>query len=504
MKITRLSFFTRFLKKMIIKIFLVGVVMKKSVLAFKTKKYVVMCLILGCFCTTVNAFAMNRDKVNEQEYYEIGLEVYQYFYPLVLMDITRRISINLPADSISGMGSKNAFHHARAFPSSDFKLVVRPNFDTLYSTAWLDLTKEPMVVSTPDTDGRYYMLAMLDMWTDVFAVPGKRTSGTNAADFIIVPPGWNGVLPKGMKKIEAPTPHVWIIGRTQTNGPKDYSTVHKIEDGYRITPLSQWAKGPSPMAEMIVESGVDMKTPPVVQINTMPAAQYYSYGAELMKQNPPHVTDWSIIARMERIGIVPGKSFNFEDASPEMKTALTQASKAGLELMEDKAAKLAPVINGWQMNTNTVGVFGNYYLKRAIVAMRGLGANPPEDAVYPVAIADSEGNALDGSRQYIIHFNKEELPPVEAFWSITMYDRDGFPIKNPLNRNAIGDRDDLKFNTDGSLDIYIQAKSPGSDHEPNWLPSPDQGTLGITMRLYAPKSSVLDGSWVPPAIQKVN
>lgn len=438
--------------------------------------------------------------LSQTEAYEIGIEAYHYFYPLITMDVTRRVTTNYAPGTKPGMGPMNAFHHLRMFPPADFREVVRPNFDTLYSSAWLDLTQEPMIVSAPDTHDRYYLLPMLDMWSDVFAVPGKRTSGTSAAQFGVVPKRWNGTLPTGVQVIEAPTPYVWVIGRTQTNGPADYEAVNQVQDGYRITPLSAW--GQAWEAPVVIDPSVDMKTPPMTQVNTMTAAQYFSYGADLLKLHAPHVTDWSTIARLHRIGIVLGQSFDFNAAPPAVQAGLKQAVVDGLHLMQAKIPTLAKVVNGWQMNTDTMGVYGNYYLKRAIVAMVGLGANQPEDAIYPLCIADADGKPLDGSTPYVMHFTKEELPPVDAFWSITMYDAEGFQVINPLNRFAIGDRDNLKYNPDGSLDIYIQSDSPGSDKESNWLPSPAQGILGITMRLYAPKAQALDGRWVPPAIQR--
>jgi hypothetical protein len=440
--------------------------------------------------------------VTEQEAYEIGIEAYQYFYPLITMDVTRRVMTNVPPGVKPGVGPMGSFQHMRTFPTAEFRDVVRPNFDTLYSVAWLDLTKEPMIVSVPDTKGRYYLLPMLDMWSDVFAVPGKRTSGTSAANYALVPQGWEGELPEGVERIESPTAYVWIIGRTQTNGPKDYENVYKIQDGYKITPLSQWGKEVPP-AQFVADPSVDMKTPPVDQVNNMPAGKYFSYGAELMKIHPPHITDWSQVARLKRIGIEPGKSFDFANASPKVQAALERAVADGLKMLREKIPTLARVVNGWQMNTDTMGVYGNYYLKRAIIALVGLGANQPNDAVYPINIADADGNPLEGTDKYIIHFAKEELPPAGAFWSITMYDEDGFQVANSLNRFAIGDRDELKHNADGSLDIYIQSDSPGKDKESNWLPSPAKGLLSVTMRLYAPKDSALDGRWAPPAVVKI-
>ncbi len=189
---------------------------------------------------------MNTATLTEEETHEIGVEAYIYFYSLVTMDVTRRLFTNVPPGVKAGFGPANTIHHLRAFPTADFREVVRPNFDTLYSLAWLDLTNGPVIVSAPDTQGRYYLLPMLDMWSDVFAVPGKRTSGTSAANYAVVPKGWDGQLPDGVERIESPTVYVWIIGRTQTNGPKDYEAVHKVQDGYKITPLSEWGKAAKP------------------------------------------------------------------------------------------------------------------------------------------------------------------------------------------------------------------------------------------------------------------
>ena len=430
----------------------------------------------------------------------IAQEAYVYLYPLILMDLTRKQFINLDPKVSAFGGPANAFTHIRTFPTADMRTVVRPNFDTLYSSAWLDLNEGPVVVSTTNTGGRYFMLPMIDMWTDVFAVPGKRTNGTGATNFALVPPGWTGTLPQGVERIDAPTPYVWIIGRTQTNGVRDYEAVHKVQDGYKITLLADRGKTPRTI-ERKIDPSVDTKVEPLRQVNEMPAAEYFKYGGELMKQNPPHATDWSIVARMKRIGLEPGKSF---DAGKVSADVLARGAAAGLKLMQDKAPTIARVTNGWQMNTDTMGVYGNFYLKRAIIALVGLGANQVDDAIYPLNVGDAEGKPVMAENRYILHFNKDELPPVDAFWSLTLYDAEGFQVANPLNRFAIGDRDELKFNADGSLDLYIQNESPGPDKESNWLPAPKGGQLGLTLRLYAPQPQVADGRWIPPAIRRVN
>jgi hypothetical protein len=252
-----------------------------------------------------------------------------------------------------------------------------------------------------------------------------------------------------------------------------------------------------------IDPAVDMTAQPLEQVNKMQAAKYFAYAAELMKLSPPHVTDWSTLARLQRIGIEPGKSFDLGRADPAVRSGLERAAVDGLKAMYAKAPTLARVVNGWQMNTDTMGVYGNYYLKRAIVAMIGLGANQVDDAVYPINVGDSDGKSMDGANKYVLHLNKDELPPAEAFWSVTMYDKEGFQVANQLNRFAIGDRDALKYNADGSLDLYLQNTDPGADRQSNWLPAPASGQLGVTMRLYAPKAQVLNGSWAPPAVKRV-
>ena len=439
--------------------------------------------------------------ITEAEAQAIAVDAYVYFYSLISIDVTRRQATNVEPGKVMLFGPANMFANAPAFPAADFKAVVRPNFDTLYSSAWLDMTKEPVVVSAPDTGSRYYLLPMLDMWSDVFASPGWRTTGTQAANYLVTPPGWSGTVPEGMTRISAPTPYVWIIGRIKTDGPPDYDAVHKIQAGFKVTLLSDWGKTPRPV-EVKIDPSIDMKTPPKVQVDTMPAGKYFAYAAELLKVNPPHITDEPIIAQMKRIGIEPGKSFDIEKVPPAVKKAIEEAPGAGRALMAWKIPTLARVANNWSMNTDTMGVYGNYYLKRAIVAQVGLGANLPEDAIYPLNLGDETGKPLDGANKYVLHFEKGATPPVNAFWSVTLYDADGFQVANSLNRFAVSSWMPFKYNADGSLDLYFQNESPGQDKEANWLPAP-KGGFNLTMRLYGPKSDALTGKWNPPAIMQV-
>lgn len=443
--------------------------------------------------------AVQAAPITEPEANAIAVDAYVYFYPLVTMDITRQQLVNV-AQPEGIHAPMNTFANIPAYPTADMRAVVRPNFDTLYSSAWIDLSGGPVVISAPDTAGRYYLLPMLDMWSDVFASPGWRTTGTQAANFLVTPPGWTGTVPEGMAQTKAPTPFFWIIGRTKTDGPADYDAVHKIQAGYKVTPLSRWGKSAKPVAGQ-VDSSVDMKTPPKIQVDTMPGDKYFTYAAELLKVNPPHITDEPIVARMKRIGIVVGQSLDFANLDPVVQKALQAAPAAAQQLMKWKVPTLARLANGWSMNTDTMGVYGNYYLKRAIVAQLGLGANLPEDAIYPMNLGDSTGKPLDGANKYTVHFEKSELPPVNAFWSITLYDAEGFQVANDLNRFAVSGWMPFKYNADGSLDLYFQNESPGQDMEANWLPAP-KGGFNLCMRLYAPESEALTGKWNPPPVIK--
>src|SRR5258706_12081778 len=466
-------------------------------------------LVIGLLVSPVLLLtARAQTAVTEQEAHAIGVDAYVYLYPLVTMDITRKQLTN--TDKGFGRGPMNVFHNVPAYPPASDKSVVRTNYDTLYSITYLDLLKEPVVVSVPDTGGRFYILPMLDMWTDVFASAGSRTTGTQAINFLVTPPGWRPdlrdryidefKLSRNTQRIDAPTPYVWIIGRTKTDGPADYEAVRKIQAGFNVTPLSDWGKTPKPV-EFKVDPSVDMKTPPREQVDTMPAGRFFAYAAELMGQQPPHITDQPILAQMKKLAIEPGKPFDIAKVDPIIARALDTAPDAGQKLMDWKLPTIARVVNGWSMNTDTMGVYGNYYLKRAIVTRLGLGANLPEDAIYPLNLADESGKPLDGANKYTITFEKGAAPPVNAFWSITLYDQEGFQVGNILNRFAVSSWMPFKYNADGSLDLYFQNESPGKDLEANWLPAP-KAPFNLTMRLYAPKSEALTGKWNPPPVTR--
>lgn len=456
---------------------------------------------LGAFLgiTATSALAAPEDETRA-----LARDLYQYAYPIVLMDTTMRQSTAVPnATAVVGRAPVNQFAYFRTYPEATARDVVRFNFDTLYSFAWVDLGKGPMILSVPDTGGRYYLVPSLDMWTDIFASVGSRTTGTKAGHFAYVPPGWKGELPAGVQRIEAPTSTIWVMGRIQTNGPADYANVHKIQDGLKLTPLDQWGKGYMPPATSPVDAGVDSKTPPLVTVGKMTGVELFTRLAELMKTFPPHGNDYPILFRMRAIGLEPGKSWEAGKLNAATVAAINAGAKEGQEDMIAGIKTTGAHFNGWAVTVDNIGTYGTSYRQRAIVALAGLGANLPADAIYPVAFVDGDGKPLDGANKYVLHFDKGKTPPANAFWSLTMYDNEGFQVPNPINRFAIGDRDKLKYNADGSLDLYIQTDSPGPDKEANWLPAPKSGAMGPTLRLYSPRAEALDGRWLPPAIRQV-
>jgi len=445
----------------------------------------------------VQAPAMTR-----AEQVQLISDAYLFGYPLVLVDVTRQVSTNVAALT-ADKAPMNQVLHKRAFPDYTFTDVVSPNADTLYSVAWLDLSKEPMVLSVPAIKNRFYMVELMGAWTDVFASPGSRTTGTDKGDFAVVGPNWKGDLPDGVKAIQSPTDLVWMIGRTQTNGKADYKAVHAIQDQFGLVPLSAWGKPVTKPADVPVDASVDMKTPPPAQVARMDAATFFGRLNQLMQDNPPAAVDAPALARFAKLGVAPGKPFDVASLEPDLASALEEGMQAGRErLLAAAKAEHGTEVNGWTIMPNNVANFGTDYVTRAVVALVGLGANLPDDAIYPHAVADSEGQPLSGANRYTMHFAKDQLPPVKAFWSVTTYnDKQNF-VRNPIGRYAIGDRDALKRDADGGLTLYFQKDSPGKDKESNWLPVPE-GSFNLFTRLYWPEQAIVDGTWKIPPVERV-
>lgn len=445
--------------------------------------------------------ALQRSSPSEARAHDLAKEAYVFGYPLVLMDVTRQAMTNVPKAGQTA-APINQLGNMRSFPDETMTKVVSPNADTLYTFAFLDLAKEPMILSIPEMGRRYYLMQMLDAWTNVFACPGTRTTGSRKAHFAIIGPRRTGNLPDGVSVIRSPTSLAWIIGRTQTNGKDDYAAVHAVQDQYKLTPLNSWGKTYNPPDNVPVDQSVDMETPPVDQVSKMDASTFFSRLNSLMKDNPPANADAAVMKSFAAIGVVPGKPFDLKSFDPHVARGIEQGFGDGqTEVVEESRQPHGKSVNGWQF-LESAGHYGTDYLWRAVVAFVGLGANLPEDAIYPHATTDSEGQELSGTNKYEIRFAKGQLPPVGAFWSITMYNSRQFFVKNPINRFAIGDRDKLAFDEDGSLTLFIQHEPPGPTRESNWLPAPED-TFRLFMRLYWPKSQILEGDWKPPAIQRV-
>src|SRR5277367_2755027 len=465
-------------------------------------------LVAACALTVMAAASSQAQTsptssaVTPDEAAKIATDAYVYGYPLVTVDMTRRVATNTaaPVGLHAPMGQ---FASAREYPTAAFKDVTAPNADTLYSSAFLDLSKEPYVLSIPDAHGRYYLMPMLDGWTTVFQVPGKRTTGTKAQRYAITGPGWSGTLPDGVTEYKSATNMVWIIGRIYCTGtPADYKAVHALQDKLGLVPLSAYGKPYTPPPGT-VDPSIDMKTPVREQVNALDAGAYFKLLASLMKDNPPTPEDAPIVAQMAKIGLVPGQDFDLSKLDPSVAKALADVPKAGQQKIAAYLTKAGRMENGWVIFGKT-GIYGTDYLNRATITWYGLGANRPQDAVYPTSEMSADGKPYDGANKYVIHFDKAEPPPpANGFWSLTMYDAQYFFVENPLNRYTLSQRNKLKRNPDGSVDLYIQNESPGAAKESNWLPAP-KGRFVLMLRLYWPKEtppSIIDGSWKPPAVE---
>jgi len=431
---------------------------------------------------------------------EIATDAYVYAYPLVLMELTRRKTTNVAQATTTMAAPLNQFAHLAAFPNAKFTDVVRPNADTLYSSMWFDVTKEPLVISIPDSGGRDYLLPILDMWTEVFTSPGSRTTGNGPQTLALEGPDWSGTIPEGIEFVRSPTGMGWIIGRTNTAGPAEYEAVHRFQRAIRTAPLSAWGKDEVP-APGPVNPEWKSDRPPADQVEEMEAPAFFALFSEVVKANPPHDVVYPIFDRMRRIGIVPGEAFDAARLAPEARQAVSEAKAPAVQRIKASFHGSGQFANGWRTNCTAVGTYGADYAHRAGVAYAGLGANTIEDALYPTALVDADGRPFDSGRRYVIHFDKSEVPPVRGFWSQTMYDERQLFADNPISHYAIGDRDKLTYNPDGSLDLYVQRDSPGTDKEANWLPAPASGPFTMNLRLYWPKPQALDGSWKPPAVR---
>lgn len=443
------------------------------------------------------------DLIRGGEDFAIALDAYIYGYPLVTMELTKRVMTNV-AKPEGTRAPQGQVIKLRAYPDATFRDVTAPNADTLYTTSFFDVGDEPWVLSIPDMKGRYFLLPFLSGWTDVFEVPGTRTTGTQAQTFLITGPNWSGTVPAGMSQLKAPTSIVWLLGRIYCTGtPEDYAAVHALQDQFKLQPLSTYGKDYVPPAGK-VDPSIDMKTSVRDQVNDLSSVEYFTLLAQLLKRNPPSAADAPALEKFARIGLIPGQDFDPKFVESRWEAHLPKLAQSRILLHFMSRDGDMSRVNGWTYTTKA-GVYGTNYLQRALVTYIGLGANRPQDAIYPTSIKPSLLTSYEGTNKYTMRFEKGQLPPVKGFWSLTMYDEDMFFVANPINRYSMSIRTNPKFEDDGSLVIYIQNESPGAGKEANWLPAP-KGKFSLMLRLYWPdesQPSIIDGSWVIPPVKSV-
>ena len=440
-------------------------------------------------------------QITPEEARTLSREAYLFGLPLVYIAMQIDILTNV-ARPQGGRAPVNQFAHYRAFPDAANRTVVGLNVDTLYSLAQLDLSTEPQVLSIPEMGDRYWIAQLVDGWNDVPHAPGSRTIGGKGGDFVIVGPGWRGALPDELTELRMPTSLALVGGRTYTAGTDDYAAVHALQDRYWLLPLSAWGTSYTPPDAVPLKAGVDSTTPLATQMREMSAEAFFDRLNSLLVSNPPSDADAPLMQRIARLGIQAGAPFSMGRFTPDVREAIDQGAADGLQAIHDEEPKLGEHVNGWGL-TRDMGRYGTKYTYRAAWTFFGVGGNLVEDAFYPLSLVDGDGKPYDGANRYSLRFTPEQLPPVNAFWSVTMYDTDSYLIANPINRYALGDRSNMKFADDGSLTIYIQSGAPDDAKTANWLPAPTTGGFKLALRLYAPKPAAADGSWVPPAVQRV-
>ncbi len=438
----------------------------------------------------------------------IAMDAYIYGYSLITTEVTRVQMTSV--DKVEGLrGPMGQFINIPRYPPADYRGVSAPNADTLYSAAWIDLEKEPTVFTHPAMGKRYYLFPMYSLWMPVIHSAGSRTTGEKAQTFLLTGPGWKGTVPAGMTEVKSPTRYMLILGRTYADGTEaDYKAVNALQAQYSLRPLSAVGKDYTYTAPKVGPNpGYSLTDKPQEVILGLGTEGYFKMLARLMcKDAPPAAEDAPILAEMAKIGIAPCKDFTLSSLDPAVQAALKDLPKQALDKIGANKASMGVEVKGW-LFTKGLGQYGTDYMKRALVAAFGWPANLQADAVYPYTEIDSAGRPLSGANKYTLTFAKGQEPPVNGFWSITMYqiDQGWWFVPNALNKFTVSPRNNLKTNADGSITLYLQTESPGADKESNWLPAP-KGAFLPMLRMYWPKDgtpSILNGSWSPPQIVKV-
>ena len=509
-------------------------------------------LAVAGIAVLLSLMVINRTpSLHTEDAVRTAVDAYVFGYPLVTFDMARRQQTNV-AEADAEHAPMGQLIKMRSYPAVDNHCCAAPNADTLYTLAWLDVSGEPWVFSIPDMGDRYYIMPMLDGFSEVFMVASPGTTGSQPQTYAITGPGWSGTLPDGVTRVESPTAIVWILGRIYSAGtPEDYDAVHALQDQFSVVPLSAYGNPYSPPVGA-VDPNFDMKTSVRKLVNSMDIYEYFNYLAQLLKTNPPKPEDAAMVEKLVKIGLVPGQDFDpttlraLESPAVESVPAAAQEEMGAKQIVHSRPhftqgigdisapdfdtsklgtldkqviklvpklgllkmarrMKQQPTTNGWLYFTEGVGNFGTDYVVRGMANLLGPGWNRPEDAVYPISQKDAEGNKYDGTKyNYIMHFEKGGLPPVDAFWSLTLYDEKLFFVPNAIDRYNLSQRNSFITNADGSVDFYIQSESPGKEKEANWLPAP-KGKFSLVLRLYGPPKTsptILDGSWTPPPVKR--
>lgn len=426
-----------------------------------------------------------------------------YIYGFAIVENYKAIFGMCIAEKSPAYSGFNKFLHGRKLYDPDYTTVVSPNNDTYYSTTWADLSQEPLVIEVPKTGDTYFVIQLIDMFTDNFAYIGTRATSNNGGTYLLVGPDNKGTYPadKFDKIISSRSRYAALATRTATNGSEvSNKKAFAIQDGLKLTEMSDFLGTPKP------DKSEFKPNFPIYNSDTLYAKPLlFSYLNQFLEWESPTKEEASLMKRLSAIHIGPYQEFNITDFSPELQVAIKEGIKNGHQKVLDKANSLGNREEGWEY-IPPMGNYGQDYLFRSAVAYKFIYTNSPEEAIYPIAEADSKNQELNGSNStYVLHFDADKIPPVKAFWSITMYHSDTrLMVKNSINRYSIGDRTtSLKYNEDGSLDIYIQKEKPIGEMASNWLPAPD-GKFYIIARMYIPKENALDGSYKLPAITKTN
>jgi hypothetical protein len=429
--------------------------------------------------------------------YALGLQAFIYGFPYMYMAQLRYSWTTQPRNpELIPYSAVDHFWHASNVLDATYQDGGSPNNDTMYSVAWVDVSDEPVILSHPDIpDDRYFTFEISAVHSDNFAYVGRRTTGNKAGDYAIIGPGWEGQLPEGVTALpQSPTPWVMILGRTLVNGPDDVPNVRKLQEEYRLTPLSLWGTESEVPERRDVMQPFDQQKDPLAPWKTLNA---------MLAENPPPPKHDQLMKQFATIGIGPG--LNVEDQDEVTKENLVRAAAAGKQLLSEnlKSGWSATYVNGWRFLNRRIGRAGDDFLLRAAwQSLLGIVDNDPEEAVYVGGYTDGDGEPLTGANRYEMHFAPGQEPPVDAFWSLTMYANYNL-VPNPIDRYSLGDRSKgMKRDTDGGLTIYIQHDSPGEEKESNWLPAPE-GTFNLFMRMYQPRQEVIDAKWAAPPVQKV-